>query len=1120
MRGPDPYAPIHVSSCFSLLRGCLTPEQICRWAREQDHRAVGLVDINNFYGLVRFLQAAEREGVRPVVGMVLAEESGGAPARGPVPRRRSTSARPEAAPPESLSPPGEPASAGRPAPPGGRSLRPLCTAYVLDRRGFTRLNELVTALKTGIPAASGLPGGGGGDLVTGLREGGWEGLALLVEDPKLLERLRARSREGLYVKVSYGRSFAALARYAREAGLPLCAVNEALYLEEEDAKLCDLLRAIDLCRPLDELPAGERVAPRRRAAGAGEMERFFSAVPEALENARALAEEAEAGGILSPGYVFPSFNGLAEEESFALLKKLCLEGVSRRYGEASPGARQGRRGSLEARPPASLQGAVGTQIAERLNYELSIIRRKGFAGYFLVVHDIVARCPRTCGRGSSAASIVSYLLGITHVDPLRYNLFFERFLNLERKDPPDIDVDFPWDERDKALGYVFERYRGRAGMVADHVTFGPRSCIREPAEALGLPEAEIGRMVRFYRHGERDRIPPYLLRAAERLRGLPRHLGTHPGGVVITPQPITRYTHLQTSPLGYPVIAWEKDAAETAGLVKIDLLGNRSLGVLRDAMALVNGSHPAGAGEVTSRGVAYPLSWEGFDPLEDAETRELVARGRTLGVFYIESPATRQLLRKMRRGDFENLVIASSIIRPAANRFIEEFVRRLHGAPHDPLHPLLEETLRETLGIMVYQEDVSRVAIDLAGFSPGEADQLRKVLTKKDRALRLPDFRERFFRRGRSRGVGEAVLEKVWEMILSFDGYSFCKAHSASYALVSYRLAYLRRFHPLEFLAAVINNGGGFYTRQTYLDECRRLGFPILGPDVNRSQARYTVEYPLETPSPAGTGLSPQGMEGGALRPLRPLRGLRVGLGQLRELGEGRVERILEEREKRGPFADFRDFLRRLDPGLPEVRVLIRSGALDAVAGGLTRPQLFWAFFRTERENGLFLLPPAPPSIGDYSPARKLLNEVRTLGLIVSCHPLAVFRQRIASLVARRALPPLISSAEMPAWKGRRVTLAGVLVAGKEVPTRRRRPMSFVSFEDEHSLYETVFFPEAFARFGVLIDDGGAFLVTGRVEEDLGAFSLNADGVLGLQRVCGGALEAGETGGAGGGLLT
>jgi error-prone DNA polymerase len=1044
----EPLPLLHVHSYYSLGRGCLSPEEICLAARRRGAPAVGLTDTDSFYGLVRFLRAAEREGVKALAGAVLS-------GRGAAPR----SARDADAP-----------TRGRDAdaPCGDADTgREACTAYVLDRQGFGRLGAIITAVKAGRPALD-------------LLEEGWGGLALLA-GPRVLDRLRRaggrrRPARDLYVRLVYGRGYREEARYGRETGLPLCAVNDAWCLDPADLEVGNLLQAMARNIRLDGLPAADRLADRHRLVPDADMERFFSAVPEALENARRLAERASCEGILSRPFVFPRFDGLPEEESCRRLQALCLAGLERRY----PDPRAGGSPALQAGRASPFPPAAAAR--ERLDHELAIIRHKGFAGYFLVVHDIVSRCPRTCGRGSSAASIVSYLLGITHVDPLRYNLFFERFLNMERQDPPDIDVDFPWDEREKALRYVFQRYAGHAGMVADHVTFRDRSSLREPAKALGFNPQEIDRFIRFDRYGEEERIPAPLARVARRIRGFPRYLGTHPGGVVVTPRPITWYTHLQDSPLGVPVIAWEKDGAEDAGLVKIDLLGNRSLGVLRDILTRVNGRDAGGNGRGGPHPGCGPLTWEGLDPLEDPQTRRLIAGSGTLGVFYVESPATRQLLAKMRTGDFENLVIASSIIRPAANRYIQEFVRRLQGASYPPLHPALEETLKETYGIMVYQEDVSRVAIDLAGFSPGEADRLRKVLTKKDRDLRLAAFREKFFAGGAGRGVPPQALEKIWEMILSFDGYSFCKAHSASYALVSFKLAWLKRWHPLEFFVAVINNGGGYYTRQTYVNECRRAGFPVLPPDINRSHWEYSAE-------PAGPAGRPAAM--------------RVGLGQLREIGREFVERLLAEREERGPFADLPDFLRRVSPGLPEMRILIRSGALDSIAGGLTRPQLFWAFFRSERGAGsgaLFLCPPVPSWIGDYPPARKLLDEVRTLGLLVSRHPLSVFRRRVLRVARQEGFRRLVSSGQIPALAGRRVSLAGLLVTGKEVTTRKREPMIFVSFEDEQSVYETVFFPRAFRRFYPVIDGGGVFLLSGRVENDLGACSVHVDRIVRISR--------------------
>ncbi|MFP4562352.1 MAG: PHP domain-containing protein [Spirochaetia bacterium] len=1006
-----PYVPLHLRSYFSLLRGCRSPEELCAHAAGAGYPAAGLADINNLYGAVRFIAAARREGIKPIIGAAIEYRE-----------------------------------------------EYLFTAYCLSKRGFGRLNRLLTSLfmeEDLDPAAF-------------LLEEGWEGLAIISPRRDVLSRLitaeRARTGSassrapGIYAALFYGVPFRSPAAWAAERRIPVCAVNGGVALDRGDPALYRLLRAIDRCTTVDRLagePGGGNLEDKDRIVDAEEMERFFSAVPEALENAARIAAGCEAD-LLPEGYVFPRFQGLCEKEAFGRLKSYCLAGIDRRYGPA-----EGRVGGAVA-PRAAVR--------ERLRYELDIVCRKRFAGYFLVVHDIVSRFPRTCGRGSSAASIISYLLGITHVDPLKHNLFFERFLNMGRTDPPDIDVDFPWDERDRVLAWVFETYRGRAGMVADHVTFGPRSCYREPAKAFGMTEEEIGRIVRAVRLGDTEEVPPYVVRAARRLRGIPRYIGMHPGGVVITPGPITDYTHLQISTgTGLPVIAWEKDAAEDAGLVKIDLLGNRSLGVLRDCIELIT-RNPVPPDP--------PVQWESFDPLDDTATRELIEAGNTLGVFYVESPATRQLLHKMGHGDFERLVMASSIIRPAANKFIRMFVSRLKGEPYRPLHPLIADTLAETKGIMVYQEDVARVAIAVAGFDPAEADRLRKTLSKKDREYRLKGFRKCFFEGGAKKGVPGAVLEQLWDMILSFDGYSFCKAHSASYALLSYRLAWMKRHYPLEFFTAVINNGGGFYSASVYLNEVRRLGYPILPPDVNRSCMGHTAEYGRPG---AGNGA------------------FRLGLSRLSEVPREFSQRLLAERKKNGSFTDFSNFLRRTDPPLGVLRYFIRSGALDSIAGGLSRPELFWAFFHRAEETALFGLPPVPASVGDYSDRTKLVDELKTLGVLISLHPLTVFESAVEELTAGGSYPPRVRSREVREHIGERISIAGILVTGKEVRSRTKRSMGFLSFEDPQGIFETVLFPEAYERLLPTVEGGAAFFLIGTVEEEFDTCIINVRELIPLR---------------------
>ncbi|MCG8376722.1 MAG: hypothetical protein MI702_09605, partial [Chlorobiales bacterium] len=503
--------------------------------------------------------------------------------------------------------------------------------------------------------------------------------------------------------------------------------------------------------------------------------RRFAAIPQAIENTREIAQTITFTGPRF-GLVMPPWKSDRDLSAADALRRASYAGAEKRYGRELP-----------------------EPVVDRLEHELRIIDRMDYSTYFLLVRKIVQRSPRTCGRGSGAASLVAYCLGITNVCPVKHNLYFGRFLNPGRQDPPDIDVDFAWDERDGVIESVLDQFGDRVAMVSSHILFQPRMAVRETAKVFGLTPAEIGRVTKrlpwFWRvsSSKSDLMAdlknrpeakalefihpwPEILSLAQQLIGIPRYLSVHPGGVVITPDPIRHYVPVQRAAKGVPIIQWEKDATEDAGLVKIDLLGNRSLGVIRDAIH-----------NVKDNGVEFDESrWE---PEDDPDTQSLLAQGHSMGCFYIESPAMRLLQQKAAMGDFEHLVIHSSIIRPAANECIQEYLRRLHGGDWKPIHPLLTDVLEETFGIMVYQEDVSRAAMALAGFSDAEADGLRKVMSKKDRARKLQDYYERFADGARIRRVTPKQIEALWQMMMSFSGYSFCKPHSASYARVSFQAA-------------------------------------------------------------------------------------------------------------------------------------------------------------------------------------------------------------------------------------------------------------------------------------------------------------------------------------------
>jgi len=550
---------------------------------------------------------------------------------------------------------------------------------------------------------------------------------------------------------------------------------------------------------------------------------------------------------------------------------------------------------------------------------------------------------------------------------------------------------------------------------------------------------------------------PQIIRIAQNIIGNPRYLSVHPGGVVITPDPIDDYVPVEIAPKGVPIIQWEKDAAEDAGLVKIDLLGNRSLGVIRDAIS-----------NISENGIFFDeQNWE---PEDDAATQKNVAAGNTMGCFYIESPAMRLLQKKAKVGDFEHLVIHSSIIRPAANEFIREYVRRLHDGKWEPIHPLLEDVLDETYGIMVYQEDVSKVAVAMAGFSHADADGLRKIMSKKDKVRRLRDYRKRFFEGARSRGVTDKQIDAVWNMMMSFDGYSFCKPHSASYARVSFQAAFLKTHYSAEFMAAVISNQGGFYSTFAYVSEARRMGIEVLPPDVNKSDIRWK-----------GKGTS-----------------MRVGLLSIKHLAAGTQKHIIEKRRKK-PYRDISDFLERVRPDEREARSLIHAGAFDSLHCKEDRAGLLWKLvvwqklgakrnrapdlFRCSTDSSI-----VKPSFPPQKERERLRHEFEVLGFLCDRHPMVLYEDALKHRGVIKAI-------DLPRFAGRHVRIAGLLITGKVVHTKHGDPMEFLTFEDETGLVEATFFPKAYSRFCAMLGKDRPFILHGKVEEDFGAHTLTVERV-------------------------
>jgi DNA-directed DNA polymerase III PolC len=997
-----PVALLEVHSHFSLLRGVARLPDIVRTARAGGISAVALTDDDALYGAVGFLEMAKEAGIRGILGARLHEDT----------------------------------EEGR------RSLLTLAR----DESGYRSISRLVTARRLHPDAFR----------LTELRAGDVEGAALLVSDPALVEDLEPHLPPGTLHVALPGHPRADLVSLAERLRLPPVATWPAYWTDRRTGpvlhRTVDAIRRSGLVR--DDLPAGTLVPPSAHLPSAAEMRRAFRGLPEALSNGVRLAERCDVT-LTRTSPIFPRFPLPEGESAFSYLWKLCFEGAAARYRPIRP------------------------DVIRRLEYELTVIEKLGFAEYFLIVWDIVRRARAegipAVGRGSAADSLVSYTLGISIVDPIEHDLAFERFLSLSRKDCPDIDVDFAWNRRDEVVEQVYERYgHDRVAMVCTYNTFQGRSAFRDVAKAFGIPPKEVdglsarlpymagGRVARSVaedpecRRFPRDRLMRVIVGLADLLDGAPRHLSLHPCGLVVADRPLTDYVPLERSAKGLVVTQYDKDGIEAIGLVKMDLLGQRTLAVLHDAERSLRG-----------RGVEVDL--EALDPLDPA-TGDLAASGRTIGCFQVESPGMRNLLQMMAARDRRDLTVGLALIRPgpSASGMKEHYVLRRDGEEEFTyLHPALEPVLRETFGVMLYQEDVLRVSQAVAGFTPDEADALRKAMSRARHPESLAEHRERFVRRAVERDVTAEVASRIWDQVEGFSAYSFCKAHATTYGHLSWRACWLKAHHPAEFLAAVLSHHGGFYSPREYLEEARRLGVSIRLPDVNRSEVAFTVE------------------DDGAIR---------VGLLQVKRLRRGRPEGIVEERRRR-LFTSLPDFCRRVPCERHEVEQLVLCGAFDFL--DLPRPEMLWRLtlifdaVKREREGlfgrgGLTETAPEVPRLPDYDEARRVEIEAEVLGLTPTAHPVSFYEEEIR---AKGALP----SDRLRERVGRHVRIGGWLVTTRRVRTDAGHAMRFVTLEDLVGVVEIILFPDVYRRFGHLLIGPGPYLVDGRVEDHHGAIVVRGE---------------------------
>ena len=666
----------------------------------------------------------------------------------------------------------------------------------------------------------------------------------------------------------------------------LVALSPVTFADDDGYQAHRLLQAIDQNTLITKLNPRVMAKATERLIPPAILRSYYQSYPRLLRNTERILESCSIqleSGLQNNRQTFTG----SKEGDFKLLEKLALNGCERRYGSCDKKA------------------------LERTQRELKVIREQDFCSYFLITWDIVryahAAGYHHVGRGSGANSIVAYCLHITDVDPLELGLYFERFINPYRSSPPDFDIDFSWDERDDVTDYIFKRYgREYTGLLATYSTFQGRAIVRELGKVYGLPKFEIDKILADPFHlEEHHELAKPILYYGRRLEGFPNYLSIHAGGVVISERPIHHFTSLQMMPKGFPITHFDMYHAEALGFHKFDVLSQRGLGHIKDAVDLVK----------QNQGRAVDV--HDIETIkQDPQVRAQLRSGNCVGCFYIESPAMRGLLKKLRCDNYLHLVAASSIIRPgvAQSGMMREYIKRFHH-PHSfrYLHPVFEEQLGETFGVMVYQEDVMKIVHHFAGLGLDESDVLRRIMSgKKYKGDTLERLRRKYFDNCRARGHSDELAQEVWRQIESFSGYSFCKAHSASFAVESFQSLYLKAYFPLEFMVAVINNFGGFYHPEYYFHEARMNGGAIHAPCVNHSQYLTTL----------------RGQD------------IYIGFVHLHGMERQAAHRIVAERARSGPFRNLEDFINRLPVTSEQLEILIRIGAFRFT--GRNKYELMW----------------------------------------------------------------------------------------------------------------------------------------------------------------------------------
>lgn len=1062
------FVHLHTHSHYSLLDGLPKIGQLIKRAKELKMKALALTDHGVLYGAIEFYQKAQAAGIKPIIGV----EAYLAP-NGYLNKRPRLDERPH-----------------------------HLVLLAKNRTGYQNLIYLTT--KAHLEGFYYKP-----RIDLDLLKDHHEGLIALTaclqgEIPQAIKNNQLPKAEDLITKYQdlFGkenfylelqhhpnlehqdRVNKKLIEFSKKLNVPLVATNDVHYLNPEDADPQDVLLCIQTKKKQSDPDRISYLGENYALRSSKEMIKFFQDVPEAVKNTEKIALECELeiefGKILLPHFKTP-----AKKSADEYLKKLCFAGLKKRFGIEVSSDNPSKKFSNKER-----------EIVERLEYEISVIEKTGFASYFLIVQDFVnwAKDHKIVvgpGRGSAAGSLVSYVLNITNIDPLKYDLMFERFLNPERITMPDIDMDFADSRRDEVIHYVEERY-GK-DQVAQIITFGTmaaRAAVRDVGRVLGLPYNYCDRVAKLIPmfislDDAMETVPELqeiyhsdpegkkLIDTAKKLEGVARHSSTHACGVVITPEPLEKYVPIQFASQDDKTIItqYSLHPIEDLGLLKMDFLGLKNLTILENTIAIIQ--------KTTGQEIQID-----HIPLDDKKTFQLLQQGETTGVFQLESSGMTRYLKELRPTDLEDIIAIVSLYRPGPMELIPDYIAGKHGQKKITyLHPKLEPILKKTYGIAVYQEQILQIARDLCGFTLGEADVLRKAIGKKIKKLLL-EQREKFVQGAINNGIEKNIAEKLFNFIEPFARYGFNRSHAACYALIAYQTAYLKAHWPAQFLAALMTADYGHTDRIAIeVAEVEQHGIEVLPPDVNESYSTFTVVRE-------------------SLKKNEPI--IRFGLMAVKNIGTNIVRTIIEGREKDGPYQNLDDFLRRVqtkDLNKKSLESLIKCGAMDlfgerqTLLNNLDAILIYAKNSQRETINGqtnLFGMLPVANSprlkLKESEPVpkkQKLIWEKQLLGMYVSEHPLEEYRSYLDQVAI-----PIRKLAEKP---NKGVMIGGVVNQIQKILTKTQKPMLFVKMEDLSGGIEVLVFPSTLKAKPEIWQEDKILLVSGRLSSKEGALKFICD---------------------------